>query len=186
MLNTKNLQLGTLKLALCTDVFSIEQFQGNRCLLHVPLFWILFFLTQFFKIMFHLQLLQNIGNISYVVQSILVACLIPNSLYPLTSPLLYCHSPALVTTTLLSISVSLLPCLLYSLVCCIFNFIFKYVFIYLLHWILAAVHRIYDLHWCMQILFFFFCSMWNLLVGAFKLFSCCMLTLSYCIQDLVT
>ena len=34
--------------------------------------------------MLHLYLLQNIGSISYAVQSILVACLTPDSLHPLT------------------------------------------------------------------------------------------------------
>ena len=47
---------------------------------------ILFFIQiQFLKGMFHLQLLQNIGYILHVVQYILVAYFIHNSLYLLIS-----------------------------------------------------------------------------------------------------
>ena len=45
------------------------------------------FFIQFLKFTLHLQLLQNIGYIPRVVQYILVACLMPNSLYlPIPHP----------------------------------------------------------------------------------------------------
>ena len=70
------------------------------------------FVVQFLKVIIHLHLLQNIGYVPHVLQHILVAYLIPNSLY-LTLPHSYMAPPSpLGTTGLFIISEHLLLLLL--------------------------------------------------------------------------